>query len=87
MPPIQSVVCDPTGLVVKSRGQIAHQLKAADALAGSSTPAKAEAAMVSWLMAELSTDMNVAVHIFSLAPLTYTVWTSNLDIPVPANWW
>jgi hypothetical protein len=48
------------------------------------TPAVVETWVNTWLATNLP-DFGCVVHVFSLVPLSYTVYTGPL--PAPANWW
>ncbi len=39
-----------------------------------------------WIPANI-TDYACAVHVFSLNPLRVTVWTGDIGLTPPANWW
>lgn len=54
---------------------------------GSTTIAQVETYINSiWIPANVS-GYQMQVHVFSLNPLRVTVWTGNIGIPIPANWW
>lgn len=40
-----------------------------------------------WLPPLLKNNFQVRVHIFSLVPRSITIWTGDIGVSVPDNWW
>ena len=40
-----------------------------------------------WIPSLEITDYQMAVHIFSVSPLSLTVYTANIGEKIPVNWW
>ena len=87
MPPIRSVSSvDNIITIVDHRGG-PITLRASDIPASQNTIAKIESYInLTWIPANI-VGYKMQVHVINRSPLRIVVWTGNLDVAIPANWW
>ena len=71
-----------TTIVVKKDG-----VQVATVALLSPTIAQLETQINTFLPTQVGNQMNSAVHVFTVNPLSIKLMSSNLDTPIPANWW
>jgi len=87
MPPIRGIESLPDGgFRINTQHHGVKEFQAVMLPGSENTAAKAEAFVNAWLASQ-NLGFNVAVHVFSLVPLSLTVCCSNLDAPIQPNWW
>ena len=80
MPPVTAVAITPDRLTIGTKECLVSDIP----VTARNTPTKLEAALAAQFD---QTNYDVRVHVFSLAPLHYTVGTWNKGSSIPANWW
>lgn len=86
MPPIRNITITPTQFSFTDKSGVAKTFVYSALPATQDTPAKAETFINTWCAANIS-DYQMVVHVFSISPVQLTVWTGNLGVTIPANWW
>ena len=87
MPPIRSVKCADDLLEFTDSRDVTKTLQAIAIPPNQNTIAKIETYINNvWIPTNVS-GFQMQVHIFSRSPLRLTVFTANLGIAIPANWW
>lgn len=86
MPPVRSVSCNPVALSIIDKNS--SRTLTFSTLSGSlNTATKVENYINNtWIPANI-TDYEAAIHVFTLNPLRYTIWTGNKGMTPPTNWW
>jgi len=88
MPPIRSIILGLNTLSIRDHRGVARTLNASAIPSQQNTVARVETWINTvWIPANIS-GYQAVVHVFSLNPLHATIWTGDLDVPLPVgDWW
>ncbi len=87
MPAIKSTSCEENKLTVVDQDST-YVFDASDIPVDKTTIQEVEDYINNeWLPENCNGDYQIKVHIFTVSPLVLTVWTADLDVVCPSNWW